>query len=140
MGELNREYRTQRLLLRPYTSADVRAVFAYASQPSYSEFLNLPRPYERKHAEERIAVCLKDDWTKEPSWALVLDGRVVGTVAVRITRAPRPRLLALAGTFDFDHVGAKVTEQHRTIWPGQGFGEIYDAQVFKRGHGRSTAW
>ena len=85
--QLDREYRTQRLLLRPFTSADVDADFAYASSPSYGEFLNLPQPFERRHSEERIARCLNDDWSKEPSFAIVLDGSVIGTLSVRIDNA-----------------------------------------------------
>ena len=85
--ELPREYLTKRLRLRPLSHADVDAVFAYASQPSYSEFLDLPRPYERRHAEEYVANCLRDNWAKEPTFALELAGVVIGAISICVDNA-----------------------------------------------------
>ncbi len=78
VGQLKREYRTPRLLLRPFTEADVDAVFRYAVQPEYRRFLDLPDPYERKHAEAFIASCLDADWAKHSTFALNLGGEISG--------------------------------------------------------------
>ena len=68
--EMPREYKTARLLLRPPRAEDVDDVFAYASLDGYTEYLNIPRPYTRKHAEERIALELSEEWAKGPTYAL----------------------------------------------------------------------
>ncbi len=90
MPQLPCEYRTPRLLLRPFAATDVDAVFAYASEHHYTEYLNLPRPYERRHAEEQVAICLKElreDWAKYPSYAIVVGGEVVGTASIGVDPA-----------------------------------------------------
>ena len=82
------EIRTQRLLLRPFTSADVGDVFAYASDPEWSlNVPNVPYPYERRHAEEFVARKVPADW--EPSFAMEYQGRVIGSVEVNVNMQHR---------------------------------------------------
>lgn len=77
------ELRTARLLLRPSRLTDAGDVYAYASDPEWSANIpQVPRPYERKHAEEFVARVVPPDW--EPSFALEFEGHVIGTVEVHV--------------------------------------------------------
>ena len=49
------ELRTERLLLRPYTLADVDDVYAYAKDETWGRFLPVPVPYTYRDAEEYVA-------------------------------------------------------------------------------------
>ncbi len=82
---------TDRLLLRPFTLADVDDVFAYARDPEWSRFLRLlPRPYLRVHAEQFVARQLLADRSARPTWAVVVDEAVVGGIGLRAD-APQRR-------------------------------------------------
>lgn len=85
---------TERLVLRPFGLTDVDDVLAYAQDAEWSHFLRaLPRPYERKHAEQFIARQLLLDRITQPAWAITLDGTVIGGVNLR---------------FDFEHRSAEI--------------------------------
>jgi ribosomal-protein-alanine N-acetyltransferase len=85
---------TERLLLRPFELADVADVFAYARDPEWSRYLKaLPHPYLEGDAEKFIARQLLSDRSKHPTWAIVLDGTVVGGVNLG---------------FDFEHLLAEL--------------------------------
>lgn len=85
---------TARLTLRPWELGDVDDVLGYAQDPEWSRYLRvLPRPYERSHAGEFVARQILLDRSTHPSWAIVLDGSVVGGINVR---------------FDFEHRKAEM--------------------------------
>lgn len=93
---------TPRLRLRPWELGDVDDVLAYAQDPEWSRYLRvLPRPYERSHAGEFVARQILHDRSTHPSWAIVLDGTVVGGINLR---------------FDFEHrkaeMGYSVAREH----------------------------
>ena len=78
------EIRTERLLLRPYRSGDVDDVFAYATDPEWSRYLEVPSPYTRRDAEEFVAKSLLADPGKNPTWAIVYEDRAVGNIDLRV--------------------------------------------------------
>lgn len=81
---------TERLILRPFRFDDVDDVFAYARDSEWSRFLRiLPRPYEREHARQFIARQILRDRATHPSWAMTMEGVVVGGVNLRIDVAQR---------------------------------------------------
>ena len=43
--------RTERLTLRPHQLQDASAVYAYASDAEWAQYLPVPQPYELRHAE-----------------------------------------------------------------------------------------
>lgn len=93
---------TGRLVLRPFRLGDVDAVLAYAQDPEWSRYLRiLPRPYERKHAEQFIAGQILRDRAAHPAWAITLDGTVIGGVNLG---------------FNFEHrsaeIGYSVAREH----------------------------
>lgn len=76
---------TQRLVLRPFRLGDVDDVLAYAGDPEWARFLrDLPQPYGRPEVEEAVARQVVMDRVREPNWAIVLDGRVIGGVVLFI--------------------------------------------------------
>lgn len=76
---------TARLRLRPWQLSDCDDVLAYAQDEEWSKYLlMLPTPYTRRHAEEFVARQVLLDPATHPSWAIVLNGGVVGGINVRL--------------------------------------------------------
>lgn len=83
--ELPETIRTERLLLRPFRLTDLEDVLAYATDPQWTRYLlTVPQPYSRRDGEEFLARRLLADWSREPTWAIELDGRVVGGLSLHI--------------------------------------------------------
>ena len=80
MEEMPKEIRTKRLTLRPFRLSDVDDVYEYAQDPEWARFLPVPQPYLRSDAEEFVARQLAASWPDEPSWAIVLEGKVIGAL------------------------------------------------------------
>lgn len=87
---------TERLVLRRWTLADAGDVLAYAADPEWSRFLPLPKPYERRHAEEFVARCVLQDWSTHPVWAIAVAGRASGGINLRINHEHRKGELGYA--------------------------------------------
>jgi ribosomal-protein-alanine N-acetyltransferase len=97
---------TQRLVLRPFQLGDVDDLLAYAQDPEWSRYLRLlPRPYEREHAEQFIARQVIRNRTTHPSWAVTLEGTVIGGVNLR---------------FDFEHRSAEIGYSVARVHWGKG--------------------
>ena len=80
------ELKTDRLLLRPFDFRDVDDVLGYASEPGFGWYLLLPQPYTRDDAAKFVAQQILDEWSTRPTFAMALEGRVVGGVGLRIDR------------------------------------------------------
>ena len=79
------ELRTERLLLRPFKLEDVDDVFDYASDAEWARYLpRVPQPYTHKAAEESVARNMLESWETHPTWAIVLNQRVVGGIVLMI--------------------------------------------------------
>ena len=72
------ELRTARLLLRPFHLDDAGDVFAFASDPEWGRYLEVPHPYERRDAEEFVAKAAGSRTDDKVRWAIVHDGRASG--------------------------------------------------------------
>ena len=48
--------------------------------------MNIPAPYTRAHAQEFIDRNLSRDWDTNPNFALVLDGRVIGSIGLVVSK------------------------------------------------------
>ena len=79
------ELTTPRLVLRQFRPGDVDDVFGYANDPEWAEFLSgaPPQPYTRRNAEEFIAGRMLAPG-RQFSWAIVLEGAVVGDMTLRV--------------------------------------------------------
>ena len=95
MDEMPKEIRTERLLLRPFRLSDVDDVYEYAQDPEWARHLPVPRPYKRSDAEEFVALQLAATWSERPSWAIVLEGKVIG--ALNLHDLNHERLTAALG-------------------------------------------
>ncbi len=80
---------TERLVLRRWTLADADDVLAYAADPEWSRFLPVPKPYERRHAEEAVAGWVLEDWSTHPDWAIEVAGRASGGINLRLNHQQR---------------------------------------------------
>ena len=80
---------TERLVLRWWSLADADDVLAYAADPEWSRFLPVPKPYERRHAEEAVAGWVLEDWSTNPDWAIEIGGRASGGINLRIDHQHR---------------------------------------------------
>ncbi len=76
------ELRTERLFLRPFRLSDINDVLAYASDPEWATFY--PRPYDRGSAEFMVARAVLTSWDKEATFAIVLEGCVVGLASLTV--------------------------------------------------------
>lgn len=91
------ELRTARLLLRSFRATDVDDAQAYRDDPAFTRFLpHIPQPFTRAHAEAFVAVNMTEPWETMPTFAVVLEGRVIGTVNLEIDPASRTAMLGYA--------------------------------------------
>ena len=83
--ELPETIRTERLTLRRFRLTDLEDVLAYATDPEWTRHvLTVPQPYTRRDGEEFLARRQLADWSLNPTWAIELDGRVVGGVNLHV--------------------------------------------------------
>jgi ribosomal-protein-alanine N-acetyltransferase len=77
--------RTERLWLRRFEPGDVDDALAYRDDPEFARYLpHVPRPFTRADAEAFVRRNLEEPWPELPTFAVVLDGRVIGTVSLEI--------------------------------------------------------
>ena len=82
---------TERLELRPFTRGDARAVFDYwNSDPNWARFnQSVPAGYSETDAEKFVAELVSRDRESQPSWAVILNGKVVGVVSLKFEQSHR---------------------------------------------------
>jgi len=91
------EIRTERLCLRPFRTADVEAALAYRSDAEFARFLrHVPHPFTRADAERFVALNMSQDWRRSPTFAVVFEGKLIGTVNLEIDAAARSAMLGYA--------------------------------------------
>jgi RimJ/RimL family protein N-acetyltransferase len=91
------EIRTARLLLRPFRVDDVDDALAYRNDTEFARFLpHIPQPFTRADAEAFVAVNTSEPWDRFPTFAIVLDGKVIGTVNFKVDRQQRVAMLGYA--------------------------------------------
>jgi ribosomal-protein-alanine N-acetyltransferase len=79
------ELRTARLVLRRFQAGDVADSLAYRDDPEFARFLpHIPQPFTQAHAEEFVRVNMTEPWDTLPTFAVVHEGRVIGTVNFEI--------------------------------------------------------
>ena len=63
------EFKTERLLLRPFRLEDVDDVFEFAKDPKWGLYMPVAEPYTHRTAEEFIARTVLASWRKNPVFA-----------------------------------------------------------------------
>lgn len=92
-----RTLRTARLLLRPFEAGDVADAMSYRDDPEFSRFLpHIPQPFTQDDAEAFVAVNMSEPWDRSPTFAVVLAGRVIGTVNLEIDPADSSAMIGYA--------------------------------------------
>lgn len=80
-----RSLRTARLLLRPFELDDVDEAATYRNDQEFARYLpHIPQPFTRRDAEEFVARNMNEPWQQYPTFAIVLDGKLIGTVNLEI--------------------------------------------------------
>src|SRR5262245_35045883 len=72
-----------RFRLRPFELADADAVFEYASDEAWLQYLRIPTPYRRLDAENFLSNHIVLDRRLNPSWAIEVNGRASGGLNIR---------------------------------------------------------
>jgi ribosomal-protein-alanine N-acetyltransferase len=89
--------RTARLLLRPFQWDDVDDALAYRDDPEFARFLpHVPQPFTRQDAEAFVRVNIEEPWHQLPTFAVVLEEHVIGTVNLNINAAARTAMIGYA--------------------------------------------
>ena len=76
-------------VLRPFRLDDAAAVFEYASDPAFLEFLPIPIPYTHAHAEQFVAAQAAVDRAVHPSWTIEVEGKPMGGLNIRFSAGHR---------------------------------------------------
>lgn len=88
---------TERLVLRPFHVGDVPDELAYRDDGEFARFLShVPQPFTRQDAEAFVALNAAEPWDARPTFAVVLAGRLVGTVNLDVDREARTAMLGYA--------------------------------------------
>jgi RimJ/RimL family protein N-acetyltransferase len=91
------QLRTERLLLRPFVAADVEDALAYRDDEEFARFLpHIPQPFTRRDAEAFVALNMTERWDRSPTFALVLEGKMIGTVSFELDPSSRTAMLGYA--------------------------------------------
>jgi RimJ/RimL family protein N-acetyltransferase len=91
------ELHTKRLLLRPFQAGDVEDVLAYRNDAEYVRFLpRSPFPFMRSDAEAWVKLNMSEPWERFPTFAVVLDGKLIGTVNFTVDAEKRTAMLGYA--------------------------------------------
>jgi [ribosomal protein S5]-alanine N-acetyltransferase len=91
------ELRTARLLLRPFRADDVEDALEYRDDPEFARFLtHVPQPFTRRDAEAFVALNMSEPWERSPTFAVVLEGKLIGTVNFEIDASVRSAMLGYA--------------------------------------------
>jgi len=127
------ELRTQRLLLRPFRPEDADAFVAFADDPAYRRFLAPGHPTAAQLVANNVTV----DRERAPSWAVCLDGQVVGSIFLGIHSEDRLAELACLLSPALWGQGI-VLEAGRAVLQ-YAFGELRIDKVFARADAANAA-
>jgi ribosomal-protein-alanine N-acetyltransferase len=91
------EIQTARLVLRSFRATDVDDALGYRDDPEFARFLpHIPQPFTRADAEAFVTCNMTEPWETLPTFAIVLEGRLIGTVNFTIDPAIRSAMLGYA--------------------------------------------
>lgn len=88
---------TERLLLRPFQDSDVEDARSYRDDPQFARFLpHIPQPFPRRDAEAFVALNRSQPWERSPTFAVVLDSTLIGTVNFEVETDTRTAMVGYA--------------------------------------------
>ena len=85
MASLPPNLSSDRIVLRRLKISDVEDVLDYAADGEWARYLPaVPQPYQREQAEEFITRTILEDWEMHATWAIEIQGRVLGGVNLTV--------------------------------------------------------
>ena len=88
---------TERLLLRPFQDSDVEDALSYRDDREFAQFLpRIPQPFTRADAEAFVTLNMSESWDRSPTFAVVLDRTLIGTVNFEVDVDTRTAMLGYA--------------------------------------------
>ncbi len=88
---------TERLLLRPFQIGDVEASQAYRDDLEFARFLpHIPQPFTKEDAVTFVNLNMSELWDQSPTFAVVLEGTLIGTVNLEIDPQKRSAMIGYA--------------------------------------------
>jgi ribosomal-protein-alanine N-acetyltransferase len=91
------EITTQRLVLRPFQSDDVADALAYRDDVEFARFLpHIPQPFTHRDAEAFVATNMTEPWDRSPTFAVVFEDRVIGTVNFEVDATTHTAMIGYA--------------------------------------------
>lgn len=115
--------RTERLLLRPFAAEDIEAALHYRNEAEFARFLpHVPQPFTRADAERFVATNMDEPWEQYPTFAVVADGRLIGTVNLEIDAANQTAMLGYA--ISRERWGEGIAFEAARAVVGWGFGML----------------
>jgi len=91
------ELSAKRLTLRPFQAGDVEDALAYRNDPEFARFLvHIPQPFTRSDADAFVALNMSEPWDRSPTFAIVLNETVIGTVNLEVKTQQRSATLGYA--------------------------------------------
>ena len=77
--------RTERLVLRSIQGGDEADALAYRDDGEFARYLpHVPQPFTMTHAIDFVTSNTQEPWATSPTFAVVLDARVIGTVSFEV--------------------------------------------------------
>src|SRR5215467_3117299 len=91
------ELRTEQLHLRPFRPDDVADALEYRNDNKFVRFLPLvAHPFTKADAKRFGALNMSEDWQQSPILAVVLKGKLIGTVNLEVDRSSHTAMLGYA--------------------------------------------
>lgn len=120
----SRELRTERLLLRPFQVGDVDDALKYRNDEEFARFLpHIPQPLTRQDAEAFVSVNMSEPWDQSPTFAVVLDAKLIGTVNFEVDVKTRTAMLGYAiGRCRWGHGMATEAASAAIVWAATSVG------------------
>lgn len=88
---------TERLVLRPFQAGDVLDAMGYRNDAEFARYLShIPLPFTRQDSEGFVIRNMSEPWDKSPTFAVVIDGRLIGTVNLDVNSEARTAMLGYA--------------------------------------------
>jgi ribosomal-protein-alanine N-acetyltransferase len=91
------ELHTPRLLLRPFQVNDVADALHYRNDEEFARFLrNIRLPFTLQDAEAFVKQNISEPWERFPTFAIVFESRLIGTVNFNVEMETRVAMLGYA--------------------------------------------
>jgi ribosomal-protein-alanine N-acetyltransferase len=130
---------TDRLVLRPFQSDDVDDALAYRDDEVFARLLpHIPQPFTRRDAETFVSTNMTEPWDRSPTFAVVFEKRVIGTVNFEVDLTTHTAMVGYAiGRAWWGRGFATEAARAAMAWAIEAFGLVRVGASIDLGHVRS---